>query len=243
MIATTLSFSFFAFRLQLLLFIAAHTIANAHIPNSHRNKDLRTMHQNQISAICDAIQDVVGTDAGNRGMKCLIVPGDLENAAILIASLEKDSTVVILSGFPCCVNECPPTETDGPPGTYAIARAVAAMGHNAVVVTDISNKAVFAAALENLVLPSDDCGSVDLQAYPPSLSAADEEKFSQLAESCNLLIACERAGPANDGKCYTMRAIDMTERGLIAPLHRLVEESKAPFIGVGDGGKCRSDSI
>jgi hypothetical protein len=240
MIATTSRFPFFAFSIRLLLFIAIQKTTKAHVYNSKSQsvKDSRTMPPHHLSSICDSIQDIVGTDAGNRGMKCLIVPGDLEKAAILIASLDTPSTVVILSGFPCCVNESPPTETDGPPGTFAIARAVAAMGHKAVVVTDTSNKAVFAAALENLALPSGDCGSVVLQAYPPNLTKEDEQQFSQLAETCNLLIACERAGPANDGKCYTMRAIDMNEKGLIAPLHRLVVESKVPFIGIGDGGEC-----
>jgi len=33
-----------------------------------------------------------------------------------------------------------------------------------------------------------------------------------------------------------MRAIDMNEKGLIAPLHRLAKDSNAPFIGIGDGG-------
>jgi hypothetical protein len=33
-----------------------------------------------------------------------------------------------------------------------------------------------------------------------------------------------------------MREIDMNEKGLIAPLHRLVKESNAPFLAIGDGG-------
>jgi hypothetical protein len=110
------------------------------------------------------------------------------------------------------------------------------MGNKAIVVTDTSNEVVFAAALENLALPLDDCGSVKLEVFPPNMSDEDEKRLSELAKSCNLLIACERAGPAEDGKCYTMRAIDMNEKGLIAPLHRLVNESNAPFIGIGDGG-------
>jgi hypothetical protein len=197
-----------------------------------------------FSSTYDAIQDIIGTDAGNRGMKSLIVPGDLRAAAEIIAALEVDlqgggpsvGVVVILSGFPCCVKESPPTETDGPPGTFAIARSVAALGHNAVVVTDSCNEAVFAAALNDLVLPPDDCGSVSLEVYPSTFTEDDEKRFCQLADSCKLLIACERAGPGADGNCYTMREIDMNEKGLIAPLHRLVKESNAPFVAIGDGG-------
>jgi hypothetical protein len=204
-----------------------------------------------FSSTYDAIQDIIGTDAGNRGMKSLIVPGDLRAAAEIIAALEVQGgggggpssssssssvgVVVILSGFPCCVKESPPTETDGPPGTFAIARALAALGHKAVVVTDSCNEAVFAAALQNLALPPD-CGSVSLEVYPSTFTEDDEKRFCQLADSCKLLIACERAGPGKDGNCYTMREIDMNEKGLIAPLHRLVKESNSPFLAIGDGG-------
>ena len=123
--------------LRILVFIAIQTAVNA------------TM---SLSSICNFIEkDLIGTDAGGRGMKSLIVPGDLEAAARLMASLDVPSTVIILSGFPCCVEQSPPTETDGPPGTFAIARAVAAMGHQAVVVTDTSNSAVFGAAFQSYV--------------------------------------------------------------------------------------------
>ena len=194
---------------------------------------------NVLTPIYNSIQDIIGTDAGGRGMKHLIVPGDLEAAANLIHALPSSSTVIILSGFPCCVNESPPTETDGPPGTFAIARAIAALGHTAIVVTDSSNEVVFQAALKDLALAdsnSGDSGSVSLEIFPATFTDDDEKRFNKLAESCNLLISCERAGPAKDGICYTMRGIDMNAKGLIAPLHRLVKEVNAPFIGIGDGG-------
>ena len=104
---------------QLLFFIMAHSVATG--------------------SIYDEIQAIIGTDVGDRGMKSLIVPGDLEMAAKTLGTLESPSHIIILSGFPCCVNESPPTETDGPPGTYAIARAAAAFGHDVTVITDECN--------------------------------------------------------------------------------------------------------
>lgn len=187
----------------------------------------------------NALQDVIGADTGGRGMKRLIVPGDLYHASRLLgASLPAGSTVVILSGFPCCVQQSPPTETDGPPGTMAIARAAAALGHKAVVVVDECNAAVFRASLDKLALPlDDDVSPIELQSFPSKLNDKDQERFQHLMNVCDLWIACERAGPANDGVCYTMRGIDMNAAGLIAPLHRLVTENKnAPFVAIGDGG-------
>lgn len=180
----------------------------------------------------EAIQDIIGADAGNRGMAALIVPGDLLSAAQIFAS-SSPGTLLILSGFPCCIKESPPTETDGPPGALALARAGLALGYTRVtVVTDDCNAAVFAAASVGLT------PNVTVQTFPAILSDADEKRLQELLSDCRLVIACERAGPGKDGKCYTMRGICMNNAGLIAPLHRLADERKAgvPFLAIGDGG-------
>ena len=92
------------------------------------------------NTIYDEIQAIIGTDAGDRGMKPLIVPGDLASAGTTLAELPAGSNVIVLSGFPCCVTQNPPTETDGPPGTFSIARTAAALGHQVTVMTDDCNK-------------------------------------------------------------------------------------------------------
>ena len=89
--------------------------------------------------------------------------------------------------------------------------------------------------MNGLVLP-ENCGKITLETFPAVFSQEDEERFAKFAKICDLVISCERAGPGKDGKCYTMRGIDMNERGLIAPLHRFVEESSCKTISIGDGG-------
>lgn len=185
-----------------------------------------------IEKAVDKLQDIIGTDAGDRGMKSLVCPGDLVRASSIFASLPSHSHVLVLSGFPCCVNETPPTETDGPPGAVALVRAAFQLGHKVTLVTDTCNEEVFAAALDTLV----QYDLVSIQVLPGNMTPADDARLEQLAKSASLVLACERAGPAQDGHCYTMRGIDMTERGLIAPLHRLVELADAPFLAIGDGG-------
>jgi len=294
---------------------AAATTATTATTTSTTSKD--DNKKNKKQNCFDNIQDIIGTDAGNRGMKSLIVPGDLEKAAEILGTLHHgpgsgpppdyssllklsssswssppptlSKVVLILSGFPCCINETPPTETDGPPGTFAIARAAYAMGHQVIVVTDDCNKDVFAAALKGLSLPppprekvipywaaekpmessnnrkrrkydDNDDGSeeednnnddeykgvISLEIFPATTTGLlfernDEFRFRKLCVSCDLLISCERAGPAQDGKCYTMRGIDMNgnkERMLVAPLHRFVKEVNinCQYISIGDGG-------
>lgn len=183
----------------------------------------------------NTLQDIIGTDVGDRGMKSLIVPGDLAAACILLGTLSQ-TTVVVLSGFPCCVSQTPPTETDGPPGACAICKAALAFGHRTVLVTDDCNAQVFQTAAAHLLSTKT---NFSFQSFSSVLTPSDQERLDNLTSTCGLLIACERAGPAKDGHCYTMRAIDMTAQGLIAPLHRLAESCRTrnvPFIAIGDGG-------
>mmetsp|Transcript_6116 Transcript_6116/g.13340 ORF Transcript_6116/g.13340 Transcript_6116/m.13340 type:complete len:377 (+) Transcript_6116:200-1330(+) len=192
-------------------------------------------------AAIDKIESIIGKDEGGRGMESLVVPGDLLRGATRLALLTPSSAskgrahVVLLSGFPCCVDADPPTETDGPPGTFAIAQAALGMGHRVTVVTDKCNEAVFAAAASSL--------QIGMKTYPSEdeMASTDWADMESLVKSADLIIACERAGPAKDGHCYTMRGIDMNERGLIAPLHRIVEMGRerttiVPFVAIGDGG-------
>jgi hypothetical protein len=118
------------------------------------------------------------------------------------------------------------------------------MGHDVTVVTDDCNYDVFKAGLTDLAMPQatkDDVmiGSISLQSFKADTqwTSDDEERLDQLRQKCDLLLSCERAGPGVDGKCYTMRGIDMNEKNLIAPLHKLATGSRSyPFCAIGDGG-------
>jgi len=206
-------------------------------------------------------------------MKPLIVKDDLFLAShAVVHQLMPKSTVLILSGFPCCVQHSPPTETDGPPGTMAIARAIAACGHTAIVVVDDCNKAVFEASMQDMEMRGSDdgggtFGTIQLECLPPIKSIVPppneyarvyldddddddnnsdaQQRFDDLVQRCDMIIACERAGPARDGACYTMRGINMTERNLIAPLDQLVttmrhRDTEAPDSAVSDTSNTAS---
>jgi hypothetical protein len=184
-------------------------------------------------ATVNKLQDIIGTDAGGRGMKALIVEDDLVQASRILASLPQESLVLILTGFPCCVNEDPPTETDGPPGALALSRAAVQLGHSVKICTDDCNAAVLQAAMDDVGSWAEN-GKLELEVF--SSTEDQDDRLRALAKSCHLIIACERAGPSEDGMCYTMRGIDMNERNLIAPIHLLVEYADCPFLAVGDGG-------
>ena len=80
----------------LLLVAASLPAASLALPSPH-NKNLKIM---TVSDKISKIQDIIGTDAGDRGMKALIVPGDLLAASNILGKLPAPSTVLVLSGFP-----------------------------------------------------------------------------------------------------------------------------------------------
>ncbi|GKY93536.1 hypothetical protein MPSEU_000321000 [Mayamaea pseudoterrestris] len=196
------------------------------------------------------IQDIIGQDAGNRGMKHLIVPGDFVKACRTLAhhhhhatnnnnaattTNNSITTVIILSGFPCCVGETPPTETDGPPGACALSLAALELGSHVVLVTDDCNRVVFEAAAEQLLQTYK--GKMTLETFPVEMKEADIARMQALSNTENsLMVAIERSGPAADGQCYTMKGIDMKE--LTAPIHNIVlnRSKDTTFIAIGDGG-------
>ena len=195
----------------------------------------------------EKINDLITTDAGGRGMKHLVVPGDLLESSKILARLQSRHVtepphVVILTGFPCCVNESPPMETDGL-ASVAIARAVIQLGYQVTLITEECNAPVFSAAVND---NNDDVMSKITLSFYPSLANPDTmwlldnyAVLKQLTATSDLVIACERAGPAKDGNCYTMRGINMNEKGLIFPLHRVPQYAKdinVKFIAIGDGG-------
>ena len=196
----------------------------------------------------DKINDLITTDAGGRRMKHLVVPGDLLESAKILARLvnkrhiTQPPHVIILTGFPCCVDESPPMETDGL-ASVAIARAVIQLGYEVTLITEECNAPVFRAAVNDA---NDDEMSKITLSFCPSLANPDTiwlannyAVMKQLTATSDLVIACERAGPAQDGNCYTMRGINMNEKGLIFPLHRVplyANDIDVKFIAIGDGG-------
>ena len=196
-----------------------------------------------ITNSINKIDDLITTDAGGRGMKHLVVPGDLLASAEILARLKPKSfssdskpNVIILTGFPCCVEHSPPMETDGL-ASVAIARAVVQLGYEAYILTEKCNEPVFQAAMDGV----DELATIHLVVGDSTSWITDNDVLlKELAETAKLVISCERAGPAADGHCYTMRGIDMTEKGLIAPLHDIVtyakKDSDVKFIAIGDGG-------
>ena len=150
--------------------------------------------------------------------------GGLERAARHLAHTR--SPVALFTGFYVAHADTPAAETDGPLAVLAIAEALCALGREVVIVTD----APCAPVLDHLVaeagLPTDMLLSPDtVEALDPALKAREVET----------VFAIERPGRAIDGRCYSMRARDLSAHtlafdGVFAP------RSGYTRLAAGDGG-------
>lgn len=172
------------------------------------------------------IESIVQRDVGGRGIGALTLQGELERAASAFMEAKR---VVVLTGFPCRMNDDPPTETDGPPGAVAIARAALKLGKPAAIATDESSAAVLRACAEAAGLSS--LGDFSLHAFPPraSWTTAAEASLQALIRDYDHAVAIERAGRSADGSFYTMRAFKMDH--LVAPIDELLTAECACGIG------------
>lgn len=172
----------------------------------------------KLAAILAAVQ----VDPGNRGLArdpadnlFTATAGDFQTACRSLAE-EKYPHFMVSTGFFIPGADPPAFETDGPLGAVFLRRAFDAMGITVSLMTDIG-------------------GTIELlqrAGMPPSYFIPLGHPFPVSHH-----IFVEKAGPAADGRCYTMRGRDITEH------HAWFNKRFHPdrysdecTIGIGDGG-------
>ena len=215
---------------------------------SHSNNN-----KNVIIKSINHIESIVQRDEGNRGIKDLIKnPILYDTTTILLDANINIKSVIILTGFPCLINNPCPQETDGPLGCMALARTLALLNKKVTLVTDSNcinavRHCADGSGIFNLpsscIKPQIECfsavGNNDM-----IMTKIDQQRLQNLKSNHDCVIAIERAGPNKDGRYLTMSKKHMNH--LLAPLEKLflnndgnVDNSniKRPItIGIGDGG-------
>ena len=162
----------------------------------------------------------------NRGMDVLYkhLPKDIfEQAGKEILDLPRDRNVLLFTGFQFNGKQ----ETDGPVGTYFLAKTLFSLGFYPIVITDFHCKDYFDQAdqnFETLVVPRKGFGQ-------PFMYGKIIETYDPVA-----MIAIERPGRSVDGHYRNMNGeiID----GQNAPIDQFFLEpiDNILTIGIGDGG-------
>jgi hypothetical protein len=164
-----------------------------------------------LTETLDALRALVQVDVAGRGLTGAMFThraDDLADAGRELARADGVG-VGIITGFFIPGPDRP--ETDGPPGAIFLARCLAAAGLRPRLMSEPECHAALRTGLDEVGLDSPVTGFADA---PPRL------------------IAIERVGPARDGRCYTMRGIDITDR--MADVEHLFRGRRT--VGIGDGG-------
>ena len=191
----------------------------------------------------DDLDRLLALDPGGRGVTRYATPG----AALAAAhGLRRARRVVIVTGF--CVPPGIP-ETDGPPGTAVLGRALRRLGARVRYVTDASVRGSLAASLSALGEPA------DVDVYHPGAEAA---RALLGRETPSHLIAIERPGRTSTGEYLSARGESVapwnspldeifllaTKKGRTEPRRsasrpptaRAGHATPATTVAVGDGG-------
>jgi hypothetical protein len=179
------------------------------------------------------IDHLMALDPGGRGIEAFFVRGGATAAA---QALRKSRRVLLTTGF--AVGPGMP-ETDGPPGTACLGRALRTLGAEVIYVTDPVAVPPLQAALKVLGEP----GSVETfhvahgAGGGPVAGGARETARRLLAEHRPThLVAIERPGRARDGEYRSARGRSLTEwNGALDELF-LAAPARIVTVGVGDGG-------
>jgi len=164
-----------------------------------------------------AIRDIIQQDVGNRGLArdpkdnlITACPDDFANACRSIAE-EPEAACMICTGFYIPKGVPPAFETDGPLGVSFLAQTFSRCGIAYFPHCELNVLSSIFSGLELSQTPS---------AIPPK-----KPRISHV-------IYVERAGPALDGRYYTMRGVDISK----FMTWNLKRQKSAKTIGIGDGG-------
>ncbi|WP_427306527.1 LWXIA domain-containing protein [Cupriavidus sp. H39] len=163
-----------------------------------------------------------------RGLREFYMPGGAERAA---ASLEDASNVMLVTGF-SVAKDMP--ETDGPPGTAELGRALRLRGKQVTYVVDSTNRPILEGILREMGEPLD-----NIRVFDAPIDGAAEPARALLREvGPDRVMAIELPSRSARGTKHNMRGIGID--GFNPALDQIVLEANAidgiETLGVGDGG-------
>lgn len=163
-----------------------------------------------------------------RGLPDFYMPGGADRAA---SSLESANNVMLVTGFSVAKGM---PETDGPPGTAELGRALRLRGKQVTYVVDSANKPILEGILREMGEPLDNIRVFDA----PIDSAAAPAQALLREVNPDRVMAIELPSRSARGTKHNMRGIGIDEFN--PALDQLILEANAiqgiETLGIGDGG-------
>lgn len=175
----------------------------------------------------DAIDRVSFSYIG-RGLREFYMPGGAQRA---VASLESGENIMLLTGFSVAKGM---PETDGPPGTAELGRALRLRGKQVTYVVDSANKPILEAILREMGEPTDNIKLFDVpigDAKAPARALLDAVRPDRV-------MAIELPSRSADGTKNNMRGIEIDDFN--PAIDEILIQANAregvETLGIGDGG-------
>ncbi|MBI4609654.1 MAG: DUF4392 domain-containing protein [Candidatus Rokubacteria bacterium] len=172
----------------------------------------------------DSVDHLLALDPSGRGIGAFFVPGGARRAA---ASLARGRRVLLVTGFAVGPGLA---ETDGPPGTTVLGRALRLLGKRVTYLSDAATLPLLEATLKALGEP------VDVVAFPKGEppDAAARRLLRELAPTH--LVAVERPGRASDGDYRSARGESVAAWNPPVDALFVLPRRRITTVGIGDGG-------
>lgn len=192
------------------------------------------------------IEKLIQHDMGNRGIKhfASLANGNLFRTCQHL--FHESKHVAVCTGF-----NIPPPENDGPLGAMWIADACLKLGKRVTLISDAGNGHVME-QLRTRYLETNvsvdktfHCKNLFNLVLFPDRALQTEQEALQFAEGIirqevphiDHVISIERVGPADDSRCYSMRARDVSHlNGRVEAMFYAAKEKAIFTTGIGDGG-------
>jgi hypothetical protein len=170
------------------------------------------------------IDQLLSLDPGQRGIARFFVRG---GAAAAARALSHGKRTLLATGFTVGPGQ---PETDGPPGTAVLGRALRLLGHKVTYVTDAATVPTLEAALDAL---GESTAVLAFDATPDERAAA---RRVLEAEAPTHLVSVERPGRARDGDYRNARGVSVKAWNQPLDALFLAAPRRVTTLGIGDGG-------
>ncbi len=170
------------------------------------------------------VDRLLAFDPGGRGIAQFFVPGGAARAAL---ALRRAKRVLLTTGFSLGPGL---PETDGPPGTASLGRALRALGAAVTYITDAASLPPLQAALEVLGEPT------QILTFHAAGDAALTARRLLAEHAPTHLVSIERPGRTRGGDYLSMRGESVGEWNASLDELFLQAPRRVVTVAVGDGG-------